>query len=149
MKRFYPNSLPSFPNEPLPTKFEIKKISSSVGEGVVTLRSFKKGDTVCAFTGYLVNFITQFSLTLGENLHIHDPYFMGKILHSCDPNTHCDMSRRVFIAKRDIKAGEIITMDYAQTEPKLYKPFDCSCGAPNCRGFVNGYLEQQLAEHFL
>jgi hypothetical protein len=149
MKRFYPNTLPFFTNEPSPEKFAIRKISDGAGEGVVSLAYFLKGEIVCGFTGYLVDFITQFSLTLGPNLHIHDPYFMGKILHSCDPNLYCDMKRRIFVARRDIQPGEIITMDYAQTEPKLFKPFECSCGAANCRGFVTGRLEAQPAEHCL
>ena len=149
MKRFYPNSLPLFPNEPAVDKFKICRISDSTGEGVVSLASFKKGDLVCAFTGYLVNFITQYSLALGPDLHIHDPYFMGKVLHSCDPNLHCDMKRRAFIAKRNIQSGELITMDYAQTEDKLFRPFECSCGAANCRGFVTGRLESVPVEQLL
>jgi len=143
MKRFYPNSLPFFSNEPTPEMFEIRRISASAGEGVVSKSYFLEGDIVCGFTGYLVNSITQFSLTLAPNLHIHDPYFMGKILHSCDPNLFCDMKTRTFIAKRDIGPGEIITMDYAQTEPKLFRLFECCCGAPNCRGFITGYRERK------
>ncbi len=146
MKRFYPNSLPSFPNEPTPENFEIRKISDSVGEGVVAQSCFTKGEIVCAFSGYFVETITQFSLTVGTDLHIHDPYFMGKILHSCDPSLHCDMTRRLFIAKRDIQPGDIITMDYDQTEPHLFRPFHCSCGAENCRGFIAGHAALTFQE---
>jgi len=142
MKRFYPNVLPPFPHEPSPDLFEIRRISDQIGQGVVSLSYFVKGDLVCGFTGYLVNSITQYSLTLGPNLHIHDPYFMGKVLHSCDPNLFCDMKRRIFIALKDIAPGDVITMDYAQTEEKLFKPFECSCGAPNCRKIIIGRGEK-------
>ncbi len=106
---------------------------------MVAQSHFAEGEIVCAFSGYFVETITQFSLTVGPDLHIHDPFFMGKILHSCDPSLHCDMARRLFIAKRDIRPGDIITMDYNQTEPLLFKPFHCSCGAENCRGYIAGH----------
>jgi hypothetical protein len=146
MKRFYPDSLPSFPNEPTPDNFAIHRISDSVGEGVVAQAHFAEGDIVCAFSGYFVEAITQFSLTVGDDLHIHDPYFMGKVLHSCDPSLHCDMTRRQFIAKRAIQPGDIITMDYDQTEPHLFRPFHCSCGAKNCRGFIAGHAAVSYQE---
>lgn len=150
MKRFYPDSLPAFANEPSVKKFAIQKISQSVGEGVVALVPFSRGEIVCAFTGYLVNVITQYSLMLGPGQHVHDPYFMGKVLHSCDPNTFCDMKRRVFVARKHIKAGEWVTMDYAQTEEELFKPFPCSCGSVNCRGFITGRAEAAaVAGNFL
>lgn len=142
MKRFYPNALPAFQYEPSPKDFQIVQIGDSVGEGVMAQSYFYQGDIVCAFCGYLVTDITQFSLRFGTGLHVHDPYFMGKVLHSCDPNLHCDMSRRLFIAKKDIVPGELITMDYAQTEDYLFKPFPCSCGSANCRGFIVGRLEK-------
>ncbi len=138
MTRFYPDSFPPIPNEPSTNNFEICQISDSVGEGVVARAHFSTGEIVCAFSGYLVDTITQFSLTVGPNQHIHDPHFMGKILHSCDPNLHCDMTQRIFTAIRDIRPGDAITMDYDQTEERLFKPFHCSCGADNCRGLIAG-----------
>jgi len=91
---------------------------------------------VSAFTGFMINEITQFSLTYREGIHVHDPYFMGKVLHACDPNTYCDMEQRIFFAVKDIKAGELVTMDYEQTEPVLFKTFNCRCGSPLCRGRI-------------
>lgn len=147
MKRFYPSSLPFFRYEPDPGRFEICRISDSVGEGVVARSCFSRKDIVCGFSGYLVSSITQFSLRLGAGLHIHDPYFMGKVLHSCDPNLHCDMKQRLFIAKKDIRPGDIITMDYEQTEERLFKPFNCSCGSGNCRGFIGGASKNVPSEN--
>ena len=43
---------------------------------------------------------------------------MGKILHSCDPNMYCIMENFTFIAKKNIKAGDILYMDYEQTVKK-------------------------------
>jgi len=143
MKRFYPDCLPPFQYEPSCEDFEIRRISDRIGQGVIALKSFHKGDLVCAFTGFLTDTITQFTLQLSRRVHIHDPYFMGKVLHSCDPNTICDVKKRVFIAIKDIAPGEPVTIDYAHTEVILYKPFHCSCGAANCRGYVTGALQEK------
>lgn len=129
--RFYPDCLPNYQHEPLKDIFEIKKIGDDIGEGVVTKIPFKQGDLVFRFTGFLVPVTSQFSLQNGNNI-IHDPYFMGKILHRCDPNCYVYMNTRAFIALRDIKAGEWITMDYNQTEEELFKAFECNCGDNPC-----------------
>lgn len=136
--RFYPDCLPPFANEPTRERFCIDRVGDSVGEGVRTLVDFEAGDVLFAFTGFYTSEISQFSLQYREGLHLHDPYFMGKVLHSCDANASCDMERRVFTALRPIKAGEFITMDYAETEDVLFRTFPCECGAANCRGIVKG-----------
>jgi uncharacterized protein len=136
--RFYPNDLPPFKNEPSRDHFEIARVGDSVGEGVKTLVSFEEGDILFQFTGFFSSEITLFSLQVEDGLHLHDPYFMGKVLHSCQPNASVDMHNRTFTAVRHIDAGEFITMDYASTEEELYRTFECSCGAPNCRGMVKG-----------
>jgi hypothetical protein len=143
--RFYPDALPPFENEPSRERFDIVRVGDSIGEGVMTHVAFERGDAIFAFTGFFSREITQFSLQVNDGLHLHDPYFMGKILHSCDPNAYCDMETRTFIALRPIEPGEFITMDYAQTEDYLFKSFPCSCGAENCRGVVTG-RKQRLQE---
>lgn len=145
MKRFYPDIVPPFFYEPHPDEFEICRIDEKVGEGVVSRAYFVEDQVVCGFTGYLINFITQFSLQVLPDVHLHDPYFMGKILHSCDPNLSCDMERRLFMALRDIQPGDILTMDYTQTEDTLFKPFVCSCGSARCRGLIVGRHENSVA----
>ena len=139
--RFYPEFIPPFAYEPTKDRFEIRRVNNGVGEGVISLVDFNVGDLVFVFTGSFSSEMTQFTLTVNEALHLHDPFLMGKILHSCDPNCYVDMPTRSFIAIRPIKAGDFVTMDYAQTEPHLFKDFVCSCGASNCRGLVQGYLD--------
>jgi hypothetical protein len=136
--RFYPEAMPAFRHEPTRTHFDIIRVGDGVGEGVITHTSFEPGQTVFAFTGFFSEEITQFSLQVRDGLHLHDPFFMGKVLHSCDPNAHCDMERRVFVALKPIRPGDFITMDYAQTEEVLFRMFECACGSERCRGIVKG-----------
>ena len=138
--RFYPPDIPPFPNEPTRDRFAIAPMSESVGEGVIALVPFAAGDEVFAFRGNVADERTLYSLQLPDGRHLHDPWFMGKVLHHCDPNCTVDMHRLVFTARRDIATGERITMDYHETEDVLFRSFTCRCGAPNCRGRITGRL---------
>ena len=59
------------------------------------------------------------------------------INHSCDPNAFMKTlhGHVLFFARRHIKAGEEITIDYEQT--LLPNSRRCHCGAQNCRGTIN------------
>jgi len=59
------------------------------------------------------------------------------INHSCDPNAFMKTlhGHVLFFARRDIKVGEEITIDYEQT--LLPNSRRCHCGAKNCRGTIN------------
>ena len=58
------------------------------------------------------------------------------INHSCEPNTfmRCTPTRAEFYARRAIRAGEELTVDYGDShhDGKLA----CRCGASRCRGFI-------------
>ena len=94
------------------------------------------------FTGTLVNEITPYTLQIHPDLHLHDPYFMGKVLHHCDPNCRVDLEHRTLIALQPIQPGDLVTIDYEVTEDRLYKPFDCNCTAEHCRGWIKGKMEK-------
>lgn len=142
MNRFYPESVPPFPHEPSPSHFEIRAIGNEVGEGIVALKAFEAGQIVFGFTGFYLSQQTLFTLQVEPGLFIHDPFFMGKVLHRCDPNCSVDMKRCEFTARRPIMPGEWITMNYEQTEDELFRAFVCVCGAVPCEGFEPNRLIQ-------
>src|SRR6266487_6381898 len=59
------------------------------------------------------------------------------INHSCEPNVYMKISygHILFIALRDIEAGEEITIDYESTLHSDRKR--CGCRAQSCRGTIN------------
>jgi SET domain-containing protein len=59
------------------------------------------------------------------------------INHSCEPNAFMKIlyGHILFIALRNIEAGEEITIDYEETLHSNKKR--CTCGAPSCRGTIN------------
>ena len=56
--------------------------------------------------------------------------------HSCEPNIGV-RGQIVFVAMRDINAGEELTHDWATTDDDTYR-MECRCGAPACRKIVTG-----------
>ena len=143
--RFYPPTIGPFKHEPSRKKFRIV-VEGEKGEGVITLSPFRKNRIVFTFRGDELTYQTLFTLQITRGRYLHDPYFMGKILHSCEPNLRCDMRTFTFTALRDIQPGEYLTMDYETTEEVLYREFQCGCGSPNCRGRIRGYGAD--IEHF-
>ena len=64
--------------------------------------------------------------------------------HSCDPNIAIQ-GQIVFVAMRDIAAGEELTHDWATTDDGDYS-MACQCGSPRCRGTITGkdWTKQEL-----
>lgn len=58
------------------------------------------------------------------------------INHSCDPNTfmRCTPQRAEFYARRAIRRGEELTVDYGESHHD--GRLRCRCGAANCRGWI-------------
>lgn len=146
MKRFYPDHLPVVPNEPCWDDFCVLDVDGKRGQGVLVLRDFSQGSVLFRMNGTLSTEMTLHSLQMGPGLHLDDPYFAGKVLHSCEPNSYLDVKTRLFIATRNISAGELLTMDYDETEDILFRSFNCCCGAPTCRGVIGGRLAK-LPQH--
>jgi hypothetical protein len=144
--RFYPDAVPTFPHEPTQDRFAIRPIGRDVGEGVVALVPFQPGEVVFRFTGFFSSEITLFTLQVEPGHYLHDPYFMGKVLHRCDANCDVDMRTRTFTARRPIAAGDWVTMNYEQTEDRLHRSFVCVCGAVPCNGFSPREIKGRLVK---
>jgi RimJ/RimL family protein N-acetyltransferase len=96
---------------------------------------------------------------IGENQHIlwnaDDPDAAGPggANHSCDSNLWM-LDARTVGARRDIVAGEELTLDYALFSVAPEWRMACHCGSSLCRGVVTGNdwllpeLQQRYAGHF-
>lgn len=62
----------------------------------------------------------------------NDSNFMN---HSCEPNMVYDEKDNI-IAKKDIKAGDELTIDYANFVVNVDQDFICRCGSKKCRGKI-------------
>ncbi len=65
-----------------------------------------------------------------------DPSSWAPQNHSCDANTGYEGLD--VVARRAIAAGEELTLDYHELLDEASEAFECRCGAPSCRGRVQG-----------
>ena len=137
----YPACYGDNPRFPHPNDFQVIQKNGSFGQGVICYRRFETGDLVAEFAGEIIHEMTQHSLQIEPGVHLSDLYFAGYFLHSCSPNVYVDMKRRQVHALKPIEPYDFLEMDYAQTEEILFKQFACSCGSPECRGWITGSAE--------
>jgi hypothetical protein len=65
-----------------------------------------------------------------------DPEDWRPINHACDPNTWLDGLD--LVARRDIRPGEELTVDYATFCGPTMSAFACHCGSSDCRRVILG-----------
>ena len=121
------------------------------GRGVVAVESIARDEIVAIKAGHIITAaeIEQVTAAAGDlALQIDDEFYLAPrqpqdvddmsvfINHSCDPNIGF-RGQVVYVAMRDIEAGEELCHDYAMERSDRYS-LDCHCGSPLCRGKVSG-----------
>jgi len=79
----------------------------------------------------------RYAMSIGGDIYIlwdENPDEWAPQNHSCNANTA--FSGLNLVAVREIAAGEELTLDYATFSGPEMAPFECACGAPNCRGLI-------------
>jgi hypothetical protein len=130
--------------------------SSVSGYGIVATHAMARGDVIFHGEGRAHRLVTRhyverrwppveqlafrrYAVPLSAEVYAlwdADPSGWAPQNHSCDPNTVYEGLE--VLARRDIAAGEELTLDYATMLNELSEPFDCHCGAVTCRGVVRG-----------
>ncbi|HET8864105.1 MAG TPA: SET domain-containing protein, partial [Gracilimonas sp.] len=73
------------------------------------------------------------------------------INHSCDPNAW--LTGLNVTARKSIRAGEEITLDYATFCNEIMEPFSCNCGSDDCREMIKGtdyrsdFVREKYGDH--
>jgi len=86
-----------------------------------------------------VEVFRQYAVPVGNGVFMlwdEDPREWAPQNHSCNPNT-AYVGLNV-VALRDIRSGDELTIDYGGFANADAAPFECSCGAENCRGTIRG-----------
>jgi D-alanine-D-alanine ligase len=124
------------------------------GYAVHASRTIAEGETVMKFEGRAHTLVTRewverewgerekswfkaYAWPLTDEVWVtwpEDPEAWRPINHSCDPNTWLEGLN--LVARRSIPPGEEIRVDYATYGNNILAPFDCACGAKDCRGRV-------------
>ena len=132
---------------------KVEKRSSPIdGRGLFATTALAKDEIVVVKGGYV--FTGEQRDQIGQDLgpseiQITETLFIGPatlaereggmmhLNHSCEPNLGLQ-GQIVFVAMRDIAAGEELTIDYATIgdEPDEMR---CHCGSKGCRGLITGF----------
>jgi uncharacterized protein len=127
------------------------KESSIHGRGLFAIEPISKGEIVCIKGGHIFNreALEQVAQSIGPaEIQITDDLFIGPLTeveregsmifsnHSCEPNIGV-RGQIVFVAMRDIQAGEELTHDWAMTDDDAYE-MECRCGTRSCRKIITG-----------
>ncbi|MDQ1560153.1 MAG: uncharacterized protein QOD32_3213, partial [Pyrinomonadaceae bacterium] len=121
------------------------------GRGLFAVGAFAKDEVVAVKGGHVFDrrTLVEVEPVLGPaEIQIGEDLFIGPLAeseregsmiysnHSCEPNIGV-RGQIVFVAMRDIAAGEELTHDWATTDDDTYR-MECLCGAPACRKIVTG-----------
>ena len=110
----------------------ISKGAEPVEEKIYTPEEFKKFQKWCRDNGKEWDSVSLPDGTISAAVSDRENHPENYGNHSCEPNLDKD-----HVALRDIRAGEELTLDYAQFSNKDWE-MECSCGANNCKGSVRG-----------
>jgi D-alanine-D-alanine ligase len=96
------------------------------------------------------HWFSQYAYPLTDEVFVSwspDPEHWKPINHSCDPNAW--LEGLDLVARREIRAGEEIRIDYATFYNERMDDFACHCGAAQCRRIIRGtdYLEDFVAAY--
>jgi hypothetical protein len=115
------------------------------GWGLYTVAPYKKGDLIARGHALSVSSEkTRHTIQTDWNLHAHMDLPARFINHACNQKANVGLRANNvgaydFYAIHDvIHEDEELLWDYETAEYDL-ENFVCSCGAPNCRGVLNGY----------
>jgi SET domain-containing protein len=141
--------------------------SGIVGRGLFAQAAIAAGEVVCVKGGHLLDragLERHRAVVHDAELQVTDELYLAPITaaefedvmmflnHSCEPNVGV-RGQIVFVALRDVAAGEELTLDYAMIDHDT-EPMDCRCGASACRGRVTGQdwrkpeLQRKYGDHF-
>jgi uncharacterized protein len=141
----------------------VVKDSPIQGRGLFAREPIARGEIVAIKGGSIFDATTlrELSARLGPaEIQIGDGLFIGPLAaderedsmlftnHSCEPNIGVQ-GQIVFVAMRDIEAGEELTHDWATIDDDTYE-MRCRCGAGTCRGTITGqdWRRKELQERY-
>lgn len=117
-------------------------------KGVFARGDIKRGSVILYLKGTISTQPSKYTIQLGDQRHLNAPaaknsndgfdYCWEYLNHHCEPNGYINAADRTLCARRNIEPGEEITFNYLATESELDVPFNCTCGSPNCFGFIQG-----------
>lgn len=130
-------------------KLEVRAHPDKGGFGVFARAALARDEVLVAWGGPVLTPAEVQALSReeqGHTMQIEEDLYISAVSmdepadyvnHSCDPNAGL-RGQIVLVAMRNIAPDEEICFDYAMADGSAFDEFECSCGAPHCRGKVTG-----------
>lgn len=116
------------------------------GRTLLVSRNIAKGEVILKMKGTMKNAINSSpqSVQIDEDKFIDSEYHYADdyINHSCNPNIWLNIINMNYIALRNIKKGEEITINYMTNEYDLVEEdcyFKCKCSSKSCLKHIRGF----------
>jgi SET domain-containing protein len=139
------------------------KKSGIHGRGLFALKPISKNEIVAIKGGHILSReqLKKKRKIVGDSyIQIDDDFFLAPLTkeehdsvmmflnHSCDPNVGVK-GQITYVAMRDIKPGEELTLDYAMIDDDDFT-MECGCSKPNCRKIVTGkdWMKKDLQKKY-
>lgn len=136
------------------------------GYGMFARETIRKGEVVCRIGGTVMT-ESEFAdfqsirslysfIQIEENLYLVEDIETTQSLdafmnHSCDSNAWM-ADEATLVARRDIEAGEEVTVDYAlfTTQSNWMLDTRCRCRSPQCRRIITGddWMREDVQERY-
>ncbi|OGZ73483.1 MAG: hypothetical protein A3A98_01395 [Candidatus Staskawiczbacteria bacterium RIFCSPLOWO2_01_FULL_40_39] len=131
------------------------------GKGIFTAKNLKKEETAFVAKGKMTKFFVNSKkeslfgpnwMSISQDMWL-DPANdnpLSFINHSCDPNLGVK-GKVTFVALRNIKQGEELTIDYSIIELDPLWEMKCHCGSSHCRKIIRSiqYLPKKAYRQYL
>ena len=106
-------------------QFEIRYCARVGGNGLIVTREFQKYDVVYKLKGDIKDIPDKFSIEIGKDQHITDPYGIF-INHSFDPTVM--INGYDVVALKELSVGSEICFNYNKNETAMACPFETPGG---------------------
>ena len=90
------------------------------GKALFSLNKYDENEIILTFKGEIKNFPCKYSIEIGENKHILDPYGIY-INHSFEPN--CKILEGKMVSIKKINIGDELHFNYNENETNMACPF--------------------------
>lgn len=129
-----------FPPPTHPDRLHVNRSAKAFGSGAFSLVDLPAGALFAKITEATPSRKAWTSVQTGVNSHIELNSDLVYCNHSCAPSLVFDMSRmevRV-VDEHPLRKGDALTFFYPSTEWDMDQPFQCTCNAAECRGWICG-----------
>ncbi|KAJ5729519.1 uncharacterized protein N7483_004027 [Penicillium malachiteum] len=137
-----------------PDRLHVNRSPKAFGSGAYSLIDLPAGALFAKINTATPGKKAYTTVQTGADTHIELNSDLVYCNHSCSPSVVFDMARmevRV-VDERPLKKGDALTFFYPSTEWDMDQPFQCTCGAEECRGWITGAKVMPLEildEHWL